>query len=138
MTMMRKWRRKHAKKSAFGRTASPARQTAKLLLLQKRQNGFYISRTKGGNLYSHVRVSISDALRRVRHRDLICLDVQLRGRGGRGRGGPRTHGAVRRQVTLLLATDLGFEMQFLGVVEMASRVAQKLFKRLFPVDIFLF
>ena len=110
----------------------------KLLLLQKRQNGFYISCTFGGNLYGHVGVSISDALRRVRDRNLIRLDIQLRRRGGRGRGGPRTHGAVRRHVTLLLTTDLGFEMQFLGVVEMASRVAQKLFKRLFPVGILVF
>src|SRR5438105_4320489 len=133
ITMMRKCRRKQAKRSGFGRTARLLDKQRKFLLLQKRQNGFYISHARGGNFYGHVRVSPSDTLRRVRDRDLVCLDVQLRGRGG-----PRTHGAIRRQITLLLVTDSGLEMQFLSIVEMAIRAAQKLFKRLFPVSTLLF
>ena len=130
--MMRKCRRKQAKRSGFGRTARLLDKQRKPLLLQKRQNGFYISRTHGGNFYGHVRVSPSDTLRRVRDRDLVCLDVQLSGRGGFS-----TLRADTRQVTLLLLTDSGFEMQFLGFFEVMA-IVQKYDKRRFPSAIVLF
>ena len=132
ITMMRKCRRKQAKRSGFGRTARLLDKQRKFLLLQKRQNGFYISHARGGNFYGHVRVSISDPLCRIRDCDLVCLDVQLSGRGGFS-----TLRADTRQVTLLLLTDSGFEMQFLGFFEVMA-IVQKYDKRRFPSAIVLF